>query len=486
MCLKKCLLPGVLCALAIMFSTDSALGQSKKKSEQGAHKISTERSKIKGTLFKALESALNNNREILSAEKDLEIACEGYVQASAAFRPRIEANAKYSGSDGDSWSSKVANTDEMPTKHDSRSSVKSAGIAVKYNLYHGYADMAAMKEVDAQVRARVSKFEALKQKIFRDVISYYFEINAKAQEILHLKVFLKARQGSLEVAQKMFKTGAAKYLDVAQSIAGCAEVEAKLAKANAEYVALSVKFVELTGFTLPATLDVPDQLFDSGMSLKQCIDLALKYNPNIIAASDNVAAAKEAVKKSLGKILPTVDLQYSFDQSVDHSSKNPAFDPRNINNHRGHTISVVATIPIYDAGVSTSERRQANDLVAKYGIELAKIIEETKTEVTSTRESQRASCEAITSAKRAVESRVGAVRDTEKEYLAGIKIGNDLLKAQQEEFEARSMLTQAKKERAVSQCSLWLLTGYMTDRKLGLRSQFNFEQVRNRARRRVV
>ncbi|MDR1233734.1 MAG: TolC family protein [Holosporales bacterium] len=423
-------------------------------------------------LFKALESAAIHNKDILMGQSDVVSIHEEQVKAASAFRPGVRASAEYDHEEKDVW---TPGANKSPRE---RINTPKGVFTISQNLFHGMADLANINSIEKHIRAMWSKFEATKQKVFREVAAYYFEVYAKMREILHIKSLLKSRSSSLDVAQEMFKTGAAKYLDVAQASAGCAEIQAKLAKANAEYSTLRAKFTELTGFVLPEDLDAPEKLFDDTMKLQQGIDLALKYNPNIIAANDSLLSAKEAVRKPLGKLLPSVDVSYSFERSKMPTSGN-------IQN-RNHKVSLTATFPLYDGGVGRAERRQAIEAASKSAVEKAKIVEETKTEVQSTWANMEASRSNLASSREAVKARELALRDTEEEYRAGLKIMNDVLKAQQELFEAKFLAMNAEKEYFVSQCSANALIGRMNAKFLKFKTpEFDYRSHYTETKRRI-
>ncbi|MDR2598602.1 MAG: TolC family protein [Holosporales bacterium] len=465
---KRFLLLAVVCALPLSATTtpkaDDKPSNSEKKESQNKKEATNKVNDKRCALFQAFEHALITNKDILAMEYEIRAGHEGYISVRSAMFPTMAANAGYNARYGEAWTPDVPEGD--PGKRgSSKSREKEYGITTKLNLFHGGADLAAIKEVDLQIRARWSKYEATKQKVLREVAAYYFEIYAKMQELLHIKALLESRHESLKVAQEMYKTGGAKYLDVAQASASCAEVEAKLAKAESDYQSLRAKFTEISGFVLPIKLDAPKQLFNTSMTVKQGIDLAMRRNPNIIAAADSLAAAREAAKKPVAKSLPTVDFQYSYGY---HLTKADQANNHN-NNSRDHAFRVVAAIPIYDAGVGRSEKRQAQELVSKAAVENEKAIEETRTEITSTWAALVSAQRNIESAKAAVEARELALKVTEEEYNAGLKIVNDVLKAQQELFEAKFLAIQAEKEYFVGQCSAIALIGGMNPHNLKLK-----------------
>ncbi|MDR1288793.1 MAG: TolC family protein [Holosporales bacterium] len=481
-CRKFLLLAGICCWLPVAAESESDASNEQSDSQaENAQKKGDTKKKAKSNrciLFDAFELALMTNKDILALEYEIRAFAESYAQKRAAMLPTVGAKTGFSASNTDNWVPGAG-----APANNQRETMNEAGLFVNYRIFHGLSDLAAIKEFDCQARAQWSKYEAIKQKVLREVAAYYFEIYAKMQELLHIRALLKSRQESLKVAQEMYNTGGAKYLDVAQASASCAEVEAKLAKANSDYQSLRAKFTELSGFVLPFTLSAPKQLFDTSMSLKQGTDLAMRYNPNIIASADNLAAAREAEKKPLGKLLPAVDIHAG--QNI--HSKNPKQVQGRLND-RELVFRIEATWTIFDAGAGRSEKRQMAALVSKAAVENQKVIEEVRTELVSTWAALAAANRNLESSKVAVEARELALKVTEEEYRAGLKILNDVLKAQQELFEAKYLAIQAEKEYFVSQCAANALIGRMNPRYLKLEmasgSEFSckdhFDEVKSR------
>lgn len=412
-------------------------------------------------LFKAIESALRNNKEILAAQEELKATHENHVSAAASFRPKVNFNTQYQAGDKRNW---ISQKDWDRNVGNSKSYMKSYSIDVKQNIFHGFADVAALKEVDWSVKAKWSQFEAKKQEVLKNVAIAYFTIIAKKEEINHLKALLDARKESIEVAKETNEAGSAKYLDVAQANAAYAETESKLAKAEAEYTAYIAQFEEMTGYKIPNNLVIPGVLFDENMTEQQAMDIALKNNPTISASIYALSAAKIAVKKATPEFTPSVDLSYLFEQSYDHSSKNTQSE--NKLNSKGHTASISLSVPIYDGGIARAEKRKYIELATKAAVEKEKTIDDVKTQIKSVLAALNAAKQSLISAREAIKAREIALRDTKAECKAGVKIIKDELDAQEQLFEAKFMETQAENDYFSNQCRANALLGRMDARYL--------------------
>ncbi len=462
--------------------TETQKALEKAKTEDFERKVT-----VRGSLFEALESALIKNKEILSAQNELMAAHETHVMNSSAFRPKVSLNAKYqydvkkglSRYDAPERRSQnaagpIVGSGTIKQRYDDR--VRSYGVGISQNLFHGFSDMAALQETDLEIKARWYSYEAKKQEILRNVAIVYFALLAKRDEINHLKSLLEARQNSKEVADWMYKTGAVKYLDVSQAIASVSETESKLAKAAAEYISYCAQFEELTGYKVPQVLTMPEKMFDENITEKQAIEIAKNNNPQIIAASQALLAAKAAVKKPNPEFVPSVDLSYSYDHSY-NSSDNTRNHQGDKYREKGSTLALQVTVPLYDGGTARAEKRKYIDLATKTAVDKEKLIDDVKTQITAVWASMAAAKQSLLSAKKAVEARQIALHDAEEEYKSGVKIIKDVLDAQEQLFEAKYMETRAENDYFSSQCRARALIGQMTPQNLKIKdSPFSYKK----------
>ena len=219
----------------------------------------------------------------------------------------------------------------------------------------------------------------------------------------------------------MYKTGAVKYLDVSQAIASVSETESKLAKAAAEYIAYCAQFEELTGYKVPKNLTTPEKMFNEDITEKQAIEIAKNNNPQIIAASQALSAAKAAIKKPTPEFVPSVDLSYSYDH-VYNASDNTRNHQGDKYREKGSTVALQVTVPLYDGGTARAEKRKYIELATKAAVDKEKLIDDVKTQITAVWASMAAAKQSLLSAKKAVEARQIALHDAEEEYKSGVKI----------------------------------------------------------------
>lgn len=459
--------------------TDTQKALEKAKTENFEKRITK-----RGTLFDALESALRNNKEILSAQSELMAAHENRVTAASAFRPKASLNSKAQLSSKKDRRKAANDNDTVGLKNSYDDKVFSYGVGVSQNLFHGFSDLAALKESDLSIKSKWYAYEAKIQEVLLNVAITYFALIAKRDEISHLKALLEARQNSKEVAEWMYKTGAVKYLDVSQAIAAVSETESKLAVAAAEYIANCAQFEVLTGYKVPQILTMVEKIFDENITEKQAFEIAKKNNPQIIAATYALLAAKEAVKKPTIEFVPSLDVSYSFDQMRNRSTNTRGHASDKFH-ETGNTVTLSLSAPIYDGGRARAEKRKYIDMATQTAVEKEQIIENEKTKITTVWAAKAAAKQSLLSARKAVEARKIALHDAEEEYKTGIKIVNDVLEAQEKLFEAKYMETRAENDYFSNQCRANALIGRMNPQYLKLKdSGFNYKQHYNKTKNR--
>ncbi|MDR3031166.1 MAG: TolC family protein [Holosporales bacterium] len=427
-------------------------------------KVKNKATSKKSDLFFALENALKNNKEIISAQKALMSAHEEHVLNSSPFKPNISAKTGVDMKADTQWRSNI-DTDDKTHEGKNTGGVKSYGVSVSQNIFNGLSDIAKLKETDLNIKAQWSEYEALKQKVLREVSELYFNIVAKKQEVMHLKTLLESRKSVVELATQMHSTGSVKYLDLAQAQADYATTEGKLSTAKAELESLRAQFEESVGIPAPIEMSIPEKLFDTNLTASKAKDIAMKYNPGIIAATDKLSAAKEAIKIPNPGLVPSVDTKYSFDQSLRHKD-----------NNRGHTVSISVSIPIYDGGVGRAKKRQAIEKANQAAVAKEKAIQETKRDIIAVWTNMEAAKENLLCSKKAVEACQLALHDTEEEFKAGLKITKDVLEAQEKLNNAKFIETDAEKRYFISQCSANALLGRMNAKYLKLKdSDFDYK-----------
>ena len=444
-------------------------------------------------LIKCMENALKDNKQIKEAQQEILASHEEHNINRAALMPVISA---------ESSTSTTSDYYKEPTKyqigtkeyqHDKRNQFESTGaLQVKYNIFHGGADIANLKSTDKSIEAKWKNYDATIQKVLSEVAQNYFTIVAKQEEIKNAKALLDARKESHRVANEMLKAGTAKELDVAQAVAGLFDAESRLYSAEVEEKIYRVELKRLTGVEVKERLDAPGKLFDKKFTEKEVLDIAVKNNPQVVAVIAAHAAAKAKLAVPNGEFLPSIDLIasgskkytknkfYSVDDHINdiNSIKQTAYEP---------SITLRLSLPIFNGGSSFAKKAQCAYNLSKVAVTKAKIYKEIEKEVSTALEKLDAAENTIEFAKKMIEAQKTVLESTKKEQEAGTKITKDVLDAQLELFKAHSMLTNAIKDRYIQQCNLMALLGWFNPNDLKLKGlDFDYKKEYKRQIKRII
>ena len=453
----------------------------KKRSKEQFHIASYLPANLPRQLIKCMENALKNNKQIEEAQKEILATNEQHNIDRSALMPRITAeNSTGFSKDYLNKPDKISDPNEKDLnkkQYDYNKSKKlenTTTLSVRYNIFHGGADMANLESTDKSIEAKWKNYDATIQKVLQEVAQNYFTIVAKQEEIKNVNSLLKARQESLRVAKEMLKAGTAKELDVAQADTGCSEAQLRLDNAQAEEQIYRANLKQLTGVEVTGKLDAPDKLFNKKFAKKEALDIATKNNPQIIAIIAEHAAAKAKLSVHNGEFFPSVDLVASGNRKFNrtkyydvndnlhyrHSSKNTVYEP---------SIALQLSWPIFNGMSSVSKKVQQAYNVAKVAVTKNKIYTEIEKEISTILEKLELSEKNIKEANKMINSQHKVLNSTKEEHAAGTKLMKDVLDAQQKLFECHATLTNAIRDRYINQCNLMGLLGWFNPSDLKLK-----------------
>ncbi len=383
----------------------------------------------------ALASAYQNNQELLEIRQKVIAAHEGVVQAKGGFRPRIDAKlsntlvSSRTKSDADSLHKKGIKKDNK------------GSVIVSQNLFRGFTDVAKVSKAEHDIFSAWAQLKDKEQDVFLKVIRAYLELYAKYATVEVHKANVVSMRKNYETASTKRSIGEETLTQESAAEAQYADAQSRLESALADLEAAKATFEQLTSLVAPEHVDHPTELVDMPGSAELLQDIALKDNPKITQAIQDLASSKQNKKSYTGQLLPSVDVEASSTRdinrnkvsvnSLNYQSSNPKVTQ--VNNQVALTLSV----PLYDAGVTRSQRRQAGENVVTSRITFEKVRKEI---IQACRQVFRAYLAAKTNmdnSTKQVKAQQIAVDGNMQEMEVGTKILFDVLQAQTKLLEAK-------------------------------------------------
>ena len=298
-------------------------------------------------LVNVYQLGLENDAELQIAEADYLAAIQAVPFARASARPQISLNANAAASE-------VDNSDS------GSSSETNAGYSL--NLTQSLYDNVVTGNInaaEATSAAQLARVQAARQSLVLRVAQAYFRILAAHDNVEFTEAERTSIARQLEEAEKRFEVGLIAITDVheAQARFDTSDAQAILAENILEntYQALVVitgrdNIGQLARLGDEIKLEVPEPAGSEAW-----VKLALEFNRDLLAAQQNLDAARFERDKNARRGYPTLDFVARYSDS-DFNSDN---DFRDDSSQEDVTVGLELEIPLYTGGRISSEQARS-------------------------------------------------------------------------------------------------------------------------------
>lgn len=290
--------------------------------------------------------ALINDAELMIAESNYLAAVQALPLARSGRKPQISLNA--SGTARESDNSETGDND-------------SETVGYSLNLAQSLYNTEIQGDIDvaeASVAAELARLKAARQDLILRTAETYFSILAAEDNVEFAYAERTAIERQLEQAQKRFEVGLIAITDVqeAQARFDTAEADAILAEnvldnafQSLEVITADTSIKKLAPLGDDLKLTLPDPQIAEPWVL-----LALNNNLDLIAAQQDLNAARFERDKNARSGYPTLDLTASYaDSDVDGDEVRGDFQQDDI------TVGIELQVPLYTGGRISAERAEA-------------------------------------------------------------------------------------------------------------------------------
>ena len=392
---------------------------------------------------------------------------ENLPQALAGYRPNLFVNGDLTAERGTIRQGEVI---------EQRRSGKSVNLTLRQNLYAGGGTQAQVSRAENQVQAQRSRLYGLEQQVLLDTVDAYTAVY-RDQSVLELALNNEERlQRQLEATRDRFEVGEVARTDVAQAEARLSRAKADVEQAKADLASSRAAYERVIG-EQPTKLEEPKILTDLPKTESETRAFAAQ-NPDIIAATFDLYAARDNVDVQFANLLPSLDLQGQVEWAEDPTA--------NIERSRGAAVGLNLSIPLYQGGAEYSRVRQSRQQVRQSRDQLETAHRGVQELVTSSWERLLAATTAIDAFEAEVRANQIALEGVQQEALVGARTVLDVLDAEQELFTSQVNLVRARRTEILASYQLKLAVGQLTVEGLSLPIQpFDDEAYYDRNRSRL-
>jgi outer membrane protein len=405
------------------------------------------------SLLEALSATYGYNPR-LDAQRAFQRATdEDVARAKSGYRPTITANADVA----------YERNDQRPTSaFDGATNPRGYGIELVQPIFRGFQTYNAVNAAEANVRAERENLRDVERQVLLQAVTAYMDV-VRDQELVRLNennVNVLSRE--LKASQDRFSVGEVTRTDVAQAEARRADAVSRLDAARANLRTSRGAFQQVVGHP-PMQLAwaaPPEQHLPH--SLQEAIRVSNNEDPLVVAALYREQAAKYTVDQIRGELLPTVQLEASYDDRFGQSDT--------VNESETGIVRGRMTIPIYQAGEVSARVRQAKHNHIGYLQQIEQIRTEQQQIVVSAWAQLEAARAQLESDKVAVQSNKVALQGVREEEKVGQRTLLDVLNAELEYLNSQVNLETDRRNLVVAAYSVLSAMGRLDAAWIGAAS----------------
>lgn len=422
------------------------------------------------SLTDALAAAYQSNPALQAQRAQLRATDEQVPQALSGWRPAIQAQGTYGAVRDDT----TLNAPAASAVTHSRP--LTATVTLSQNLFRGGQTVNATEQAESSVLAGRAGLTSAEQSILLTAVQAYMNVIRDEGVVGLNRNNVEVLKRQLEATRDRFRVGELTRTDVAQSEARLSGARTSLTQAEAQLTASRAAYAKVIG-QAPGTLERPGAVANLPQSEEEAREIAVRANPDLIAARKSEEASRAAIKVAKGTLLPSFDVQASYQYARDPSTT--------IRDNEETALIGVLTVPLYQSGVEYSRVRQAKELNSQSRMQIAAVQRGVDEAVQNAWELLRSARANIISSQEQVKASEIALEGVKQDEQVGSQTTLDVLNAEQELLNARVSLVSAERDEAVAEYSLLAATGQLTAKNLQLPVKYydpvkNYEEVRDK------
>ncbi|MGL4395794.1 MAG: TolC family outer membrane protein [Hyphomicrobium sp.] len=418
------------------------------------------------SLRDALTAAYHYNPRLDAERARLRATDEDVARAESGYRPVVQGTAELG-------------HQKTTTDPESETSGATApwgySISVRQQVFNGFRTSSDIGEAEASVRAGRENLRLVETQVLLDAVTAYMDV-VKFTSIVQIRennVAVLSRELEAAVTRRSVKE--VTKTDVAQAQARRARAVSMADLAKSELKTARANYERIVGHA-PVGLNAPPlKLKLLPRSIEQAWATAERNNPNVSSAQYREEAARFAVDKVRGELLPEVNIEANFGHRERPST---FYDEQEVASVTGRV-----NIPLYDGGEVRARVRQAKHTHVSRLQEIEQARSETQANVTAAWSALMGQRAKFKSDDVQVEANRVALQGVREEESVGQRTLLDVLNAEQEFLDAQIELVSTRREVVVSSYQLLAAMGQLSVEQLELGSEIYDPEVNYNAAR---
>ena len=393
--------------------------------------------------------ALQNDAELMVAEEQYLAAIQTVPLAESTDLPQIFFNANGS----------LRESDNSETGDNSNQT-----LGYSLDLVQSLYDTDVSNDINAAkagAAARLAELQAARQDLVLRVTRTYFNILAASDNVDFAYAERNAIERQLEQAQRRFEVGLIAITDVQEAQARFDSAEAQVIEAENSLETAFQALILITGQTSIRSLTPLGENLElqrpDPADIESWVSVALENNRGLLAARENLNAARFEREKSANNRRPTLDLTASFSDTYVDDDLLEDYDQKDV------IVGLQLQVPLYTGGRTGAERaladaefRAAQNTVLLQSRLASQDVRTAYLDVIS-------GISRVRALRQALESSEVALEATQAGFEVGTRTSVDVLVSLQETFRAQRDYASARYEYLVNTIRLKQAAGILNE-----------------------
>lgn len=418
------------------------------------------------SLRDAMTAAYQTNPKLDAERAKLRATDEEVSRAESGFRPTVGASAEFGHQRTTSEPASATVGDADPWGY---------SISMRQPVFSGFRSVSDVAEANAGVKAGRESLRLVETMVLLQTVTAYMDVLRDLEIVRIRENNIAVLTRDVEAAETRRAVQEVTRTDVAQAQARRARAVSAADLARANLRTSRATFERVVGHA-PSGLALPSpDLKLLPRTIEEAWHLAEKQNPNVNSALYREEAARFAVDKVRGELLPEFNIEASY---AHRENPNAAFDEQ-----EAASISGRVSIPLYDGGEIRARVRQAKHTHVARIQEIEQARTETQEGVTAAWSRLMAARAQIKSDRLQVEANSLALEGVREEEKVGQRTLLDVLNAEQEYLNAQIDLIVTRRELVVASYELLAQVGLLNPESLELETEIYDPDVHYREAR---
>lgn len=361
-------------------------------------------------------------------------------------------------------------------------------MSLSVPIYQGGAVKNSVRAADQRVQAGEENLRGTESSIFSQVVAAYNDVIRDSAIVELNRANVRQLEVNLQATRDRFEVGDLTRTDVAQSEARRSLAIGDFETAQSNLISSRERYIALVG-DVPTDLQPPPPLPNLPATPEEAIQVAVRENPDLLAAERNREAAKYDVRVAEAGVAPKLSAfgqggvtnylgTLSGGRQVRLADGSTAVVP--FSQSQANTVfGLQAMIPIFQGGRPGAQTRQAQ---ARQAQSLEQVIAAERSVVQQVRAAfaaWKSSQEVIRSTEASVSANTLSLEGVRAENSVGNRTIIEILNAEQELLNAQVQLVTARRNAYVAAFTLLAAMGQAEARDLNLEGVTLYDPTRN-------